>query len=215
MKQLFSIDGPVMGFMGQVTDFMILSFLWLACCIPVVTIGASTSAVYYVSLKMARGELSGVARPFFHAFKDNLKAGICYTLIFGVAGAVLILDYLLMMQLTGVLGTVTRVFFVALGICFVITMIYTYPLQAQFVNTVRGTLRNAFVFSVKNLRPTLTVLAIHALPLVVIFLPLQILFTVLPLLLLLVPGGVAYFSARQFVKVFEPWMENSQNETEL
>lgn len=207
MKQLFSIDGPVMGFMSQLTDLIILSLLWLLCCIPVVTIGASTSAMYYVALKMARGELSGVAKAFFHAFKDNFGAGILYTLIFGAAGAMLCFDYLIMVQFTGVLGTVARVFFAALGICYAITMCYTYPLQAQFVNTVRGTLKNAVIFSVKNLRITLAVLAIHAVPLVVIFLPLTILFTVLPLLMLLVPGGVAYFSSRQLMKAFEPWME--------
>ena len=108
MKQLFSIDGPVMGFMGQLTDMIFLSLLWLMCCIPVVTIGTSTSAMYYVALKMARGELSGVAKAFFHAFKDNFGAGILYTLIFGAAGAMLCFDYLIMVQFTGVLGAVAR-----------------------------------------------------------------------------------------------------------
>ena len=117
------------------------------------------------------------------------------------------MDYLIMAQLSGIVGTVARVVFVALGICYGITMLYTYPLQAQFVNTVRGTLQNAFIFSVKNLRVTLAVVAIHAVPLVVIFLPLTILYTIIPLLVILVPGALAYFSARQFMKIFEPWME--------
>lgn len=209
MKQLFSVDGPIMTFLNQITNFIILSLLWLLCCIPVITIGASTSALYYVTLKMARGELSGVAKPFFKAFKDNLGHGIVFTLIFGAALAILYLDYHVMLQLEGPLGTVMRVVFMALGFCFLIVMLYTFPLQAQFVNTVLGTIKNAFAFSVHNIRVTLIVLAFHVIPFLVVFLTLEVLFRILPLLFLILPAWIAYLSSVQFMKIFKPLMENA------
>lgn len=209
MKQLFSIDGPVMGALGKIADFMILSLLWLMCCIPVITFGAATAALYYVTLKMARGEASGVAKLFFKALKENMKAGIVFTLVFALAGAVLYLDYTLMLQLSGALGAVLRVVFMALGICCLLTALYTFPLQAQFVNTVKGTLTNAFWFALRNLRITLLVLLVHASPLLLVFLSLENLLKLLPLLLLLLPSVIAFISSVLLMKVFKPLMEQS------
>ena len=209
MKQLFSIDGPVMGALGKIADFMILSLLWLMCCIPVITFGAVTAALYYVTLKMARGEASGVAKLFFKALKENMKAGIVFTLVFALAGAVLYLDYTLMLQLSGALGAVLRVVFMALGICCLLTALYTFPLQAQFVNTVKGTLTNAFWFALRNLRITLLVLLVHASPLLLVFLSLENLLKLLPLLLLLLPSVIAFISSVLLMKVFKPLMEQS------
>jgi len=209
LKQLFSIDGPVMGALGKIADFMILSLLWLMCCVPVITAGAATAALYYVTLKMARGEASGVAKLFFKALKENMKAGIVFTLVFALAGAVLYLDYTLMLQLSGALGAVLRVVFMALGICCLLTALYTFPLQAQFVNTVKGTLTNAFWFALRNLRITLLVLLVHASPLLLVFLSLESLLKLLPLLLLLLPSAIAFISSVLLMKVFKPLMEQS------
>ena len=51
MGKLFNIDSPVMRFLGKVADLMILNLVTLLCCIPVVTIGASLTAMHYVLLK--------------------------------------------------------------------------------------------------------------------------------------------------------------------
>jgi len=210
LKQLFSVDGPIMTALGKIADFMILSLLWLLCCIPVITAGAATSALYYVTLKIARGEVSGIARLFFKALKENLKAGVVFSLLFGVAGAVLYLDYTLMLQLSGAVGIVLRVIFMALGVCCLITALYTFPLQAQFVNTVKGTLTNAFWFALRNLRITLAVLGVHAVPLLLVFLSLETLLKLLPLLLLLLPSMIAYVSSLLLMKVFKPFMEPTE-----
>ncbi len=209
MRRMFQTDGPVMTVLGHIANFIILSVLWLSCCVPLVTIGVSTSALYYVTLKMARGEVSGVAGLFFKALRENLKSGIVFSILFGAVGALLYVDYMAVFRLAGALGTVSRVFFMALGVCWLITMLYTFPLQAQFVNTVRGTLKNACSFAIRNLRTTLAVLGFHAIPLLTLFLPFGTLLRILPLLLLLLPAAIAYLCSIQFAKVFKPFMENT------
>ena len=51
MKNLFNVENPVWVFMGKLVDMLLLSGLWVICSLPVVTIGASTAALYYVTLK--------------------------------------------------------------------------------------------------------------------------------------------------------------------
>lgn len=56
LQGLFNYDNPVWRFIGKLGDLIILNVLWIVCSIPIFTIGASTTAVYYVTLKMVRDE---------------------------------------------------------------------------------------------------------------------------------------------------------------
>src|SRR5699024_12157957 len=51
-----------------------LNLLWLICSIPIFTIGASTSALYSVTLKIARNEDVIIHRQFFKAFRENFRS---------------------------------------------------------------------------------------------------------------------------------------------
>ena len=56
MAKIFDLDNPVWRFMGKVFDMMVLTVLWVVTSLPVVTIGASTTALYYVGMKLARDD---------------------------------------------------------------------------------------------------------------------------------------------------------------
>ena len=64
MNRFFNMDNKFFVFMGRVADLLLLNFLCILCCIPVVTAGASITALSYVTLKMARDEESYIARSF-------------------------------------------------------------------------------------------------------------------------------------------------------
>ena len=55
MGKFFNLDSPVMRVLGKAADLMILNLVFIACCLPIVTIGASITALSYVTLKMADG----------------------------------------------------------------------------------------------------------------------------------------------------------------
>ena len=76
MKNWFQLDNPFWIFMGKLFDMVLLSVLWLVFSLPVVTIGASTTALYYVALKLANNEGGYTVRSFWQAFKQNLIPGI-------------------------------------------------------------------------------------------------------------------------------------------
>lgn len=64
LQGFFNYDNPVWRFIGKLGDLILLNILWIVCSIPVFTIGASTTAVYYVTLKLARDEGIPPSVPF-------------------------------------------------------------------------------------------------------------------------------------------------------
>ena len=73
MGRFFNMDNKFFTFMGRIADLCILNIICLVCCIPIVTAGASITAMYYVTLKMVRNEEAYIVRSFFKSFKDNFK----------------------------------------------------------------------------------------------------------------------------------------------
>ena len=60
--KFFNLDSPVMQALGKMADLMWLNILTLICCIPVVTVGASLTAMHYMALKIVRNEECEVLR---------------------------------------------------------------------------------------------------------------------------------------------------------
>ncbi|MBQ6393347.1 MAG: DUF624 domain-containing protein, partial [Eubacterium sp.] len=46
-KKVFNADNPFWQIMDTVFDLFVLNTLWLVFCIPVITIGPSTTAAFY------------------------------------------------------------------------------------------------------------------------------------------------------------------------
>lgn len=207
MGRFFRYDSPIMIGLGRIMDFILLSILWFICCIPVVTIVPSTAALYYVMLKIVRKEEIRPFFNFFHAFRDNLKQGCVLTLIFIMITALLYADYRIMTVQAGAIGSILCILFLLLAVLAAAVMLYTFPLQAQFSNTVFRTLKNAFLLSLIKLPNTFLLLVLHSMPLWVVMAAPEIVAKTLPLWLLLFPAVVAYLSSLRFVKIFAPLME--------
>lgn len=71
MNQILNPDNPVIRFLGRLFDLVVLNIIFLLLCIPVITIGASITSLYYVLLKIVRGEDPYILRSFFKAFRQN------------------------------------------------------------------------------------------------------------------------------------------------
>ena len=89
-------DSRIMSFLAKLGDMFILNVLYLVCCIPVITIGAATTALYYNTLKMAENRESYVWREFLRTFKENFKQATIIWMIILVIGAVLVGEFLVM-----------------------------------------------------------------------------------------------------------------------
>ena len=131
MKNLFNVENPVWVFMGKLVDMLILSGLWVICSLPVVTIGASTAALYYVTLKLANNEEGYTVRSFFHAFKENLIPGIPLGIGALAVGIFLGCDIYMYSQLDGKMGIVLLWAVIVLLAVYMMTLVWLFPLMAR------------------------------------------------------------------------------------
>ena len=153
MGKLFDLNSPVMQALSRLADIVFLSVVWILCCIPVITFGPATAAMCFVAMKMARKEEIRVIPTFFQSFKVNFKQGIVLSLLFMVVGAVLVVDFIYFANPdlgTGTGVTLMQAVFMAMSVWALCIMFYTFPLQAQFYNPIRVTLKNAMVLSMQK-----------------------------------------------------------------
>lgn len=204
MGHFFSSDGPLMTYLTMIRDWMLLSVLWLVCSVPVFTLGVSTTAMYYVTLKMAKGEDVPVFKSFFKSFKENFKQGVWLTLIVLVVGAILLSDCLYFSRVAGTKGAILTGVFCAVSIGFLTIMLYAFPFMAQFSNSVSGILKSAVVLAIRNIKRTGIVLVFHAFPVVLRFVSYEVYMSMFPVWLFLAPGTIAYLCSVCHVKSFEP-----------
>ena len=214
MGKLFDIDSPFMMGLSRLADIFFLSVMWIVCCLPIITIGPATAAMYYVALKWARKEDIKVSAAFFDAFKKNFKQGVVLNLIFLVVGVVLGLDYIIMSAQESAYGTITSVCFFVMGVWLLGIMFYAYPLQAQFYNTIRQTLINAAQLAVMKFPITIVVFITNLLPVIVGCISLELLVRTAPIWILLAPGAIAFVNAKLFARMFDQFIKEAETKTE-
>ena len=203
MRKLLNPDSPLMIFLSNLTDIIVLNVLCFICCLPVITIGPSVTAMHYITLKIARDEEIYVLRDYFKAFKENFKQSIIAWMVFLVITAVFFVDYLILKDM-GLENT--KVFLMIIGaiyllVCF--TMMYVFPLVARFENSLKQTVKNAFFMSILHIFKTVIMAVIYAIPFVL--LPLH--YNVLMVFLLVGLSGPAYFNSfiwKSIFKKYEP-----------
>jgi len=213
----FNYDNPVWRFIGKFGDLILLNILWLVCSIPIFTIGASTTAVYYVTLKLARDDDGYTIRSFFKSFKENFKQSTIIWLILLVVGVILGVDMYFFTRLFtggGTIRTVMLTVFLAMIIVYVAVFTYIFPLQARFFNTVKRTFFNAFFMSLRHLFHTIGMIVIDG-----VLVAIGFVFMVPPMLMIFMLFGfplLAFINSYILTPIFRIYMpEEEQEEHEL
>jgi len=221
--KLFDLNSPLMQALSRLADMVFLSFIWFVCCLPVITIGPSTAAMCFVAMKLARKEDIRVIQTFFKSFKVNFKQGIILTLIFLIVGAILVLDliYIANPELGNGAGiSLLQGGFMAMSIWALCIMFYTFPLQAQFYNPIRITLKNAAVLAIQKLWNTIVVFFLNLLPVILIWgsikmtNSLELFVRTAPIWVLVAPGVLAVLCGKRFVKIFDPYLNPKEEKEE-
>ena len=161
---MFSIEGKFFKALTKAGDFLILGFLGFVFSIPVITMGASITAMFYVGMKLVRDEEGYVFKGFIKSFKQNFKQGFLIELIIGVVAALLIADIRICYMWAKADGGVPirLLMFAAIGLLLVLSAValYAFPMLSKFENTVIGILKNALLLCMHHLPQTLIMLFI-------------------------------------------------------
>ncbi len=170
MNHLFNLDGPVLQFINKIVYSVYLNILWFICCIPVITIGASTTALFYVTLKISKNEEGSITKAFFHSFKENLRQGTVIWLILLAFGIILGIDgYVLYhMRFENVFWTLCTAVFCVAAAAYAIILMYIFPLLARFDNTIGAMFKNALFIGVRFLFCTALMAVIYFVMLLIV-----------------------------------------------
>ena len=213
--KLFNPDSRIMIFLSRVADLVILNILWLVCCIPVVTIGASTTAMYHVIRHWQKDSVSSIMRDFFQSFKEDFKQATPVYLILLIPTVAVVMNAMLIFNPENSAAVPSYLlvirFISALILLFISS--FVYPVMAFFADSIFKTLRNAMVLALANLPRTILISVLNLLPVILLFVNLSF-FLQSSIFWLLIGGAlVAYLNMSILKPVFKKLVPSEFEDT--
>lgn len=210
MDTLFSADSPLMRGLTRLADVMILNLLFIATSVPIVTLGASLTALNFTAMRIGTGECGSVTGDYFRSFRRNFRQATVVGLVLALMAAVLAAWYAVLTSFAvdAVAELVLFAIWYVLAFSLAISALFAFPYLANFEGRTRDVLRNALLLSWKHLFTSLAALAVIALGCgVSVFYPQA---TGYGLLWLLVGfAGIAVANGFLFTRVFGKYLAKS------
>lgn len=163
MSHLFDIDSKVFAFLTRLADLVILNFLFIICCLPIITIGASFTALYSMTLKMIKNEELYIVKGFFQSFKENFYQS---TIIGIITLAISIMLYLSLRALPLVSNILITALFILGCFTFFCIVSYAFPITAKFYNKIPNILKNSLAMAFINIPLTIPIVILNVMPLI-------------------------------------------------
>ena len=169
MHNLFHYENPFIQFLVRVGDLMILNLLFLVCALPVVTLGASLTALHRVTQNMLFEQEEPIIKSFFRAFRQNFKQSTLAWLVELVVIVSLVCDVLLVMAyFDGGLAKAMYILVAVLAILVAGVFSYLMPLIARYENGMRQQVNNAVVLAIIKLPKTVLLTLLNLLPVILL-----------------------------------------------
>lgn len=212
------MDNVVMRAMGKICDMFFLNILWVVCSIPIITIGASTTALYTVMLKFVRNEEGYIFRSFFKAFKENFRQSTVIWLIIAAFGALWWVDFRIAGMMGAGIGDALRIIFLIIGFFLLSVTIYIFPLTARYENKIAATFKNALILSIAKLPYTLLMVIVFAAAVLLSLWNTMTLMLAVPIWILFGVSLIVWINSwllRRVFTVFEKDEENTKEKEEV
>lgn len=186
--KLFEFNGGFTGVMEKIFDLLLLGVLWILCCLPIITIGASTTALYYAVVKCVKKNNGYAFKEFFHSFKSNFIPATILWLIIGVTIFVVQLNMgILMKKTSGYAGLFFICFYFFVSLFMMAAACYAFPALSRFDMNPGWILKLSIYMAVRYFLTTL------ALGLIIVCV--MALFWAIPLTILVTPGAAAFVAS--------------------
>lgn len=199
MGKLFDLDSPLMTGLNKMADLMILNLITLVFCLPVITAGASLTALHFVTLKIVRDEETYIIKTFLRSFKQNFKQSTILWLIKLFVALIFVIDYKVAIDAASSIP-----FWAVIGL-FAVTIIvfalglHIFPLQAKFENPIKNTIKNSFLVGMIIFPKTILMVLCWAVPILIMY-AFEMLW---PMVILFGFSGPAFVSALLYNKTFK------------
>ena len=164
MNQEFNSDIPIFNIIYKLVLLVLLGILWIVCSLPVITMGAATTALYYAVVKSVRRERGHAFSSFFSSFRTNLIHSLFPTILFiGLTGLILY-GFVFLLQLTQELQAFLFAPYLLIIPLLPILLIlpYYFPVLSRFELPFPAMIRNCLYYSVRHFASTVLFLILIA-----------------------------------------------------
>lgn len=152
MRDFFSIDGDFFKMGAIITDMFLLSLLWFIFSVPIITIGASTTAVFYVGTKRVQDKEGYLFKDFLQSFKYNFKqATLVWIIIILMYIQLFINIRIINTSMEGILGIFLMSLAIIMGILITFFSIYVFPIISRFKMSLIDIIKLSILLSLKHL----------------------------------------------------------------
>lgn len=155
-------DGKFVKVLNRIADLVGLNLLAILFCIPIITIGASITAVYGCIFRIQEKREGYLTKDFWKLFKECFRSSTIIYLVGVAVVAMLYLDYQIFA--TDSRLDILQVLVVAGGILVAEIFTYAFPMESYFENSLKETVKNALLLGISNIPYTLLMLGINVFP---------------------------------------------------
>lgn len=206
MGTFFSSDSALMRGLGTLADIMLLNLIFVVASVPVLTLGASLTALNFTAMRIATGECNSVAGDFVRSFRQNFRQATVIGLLLVLMAAVLAAWFVVVTNLA--FGPLAELVLLAvwyvLAFNFAIATMFVFPYLASFEGSTRAVLRNARLLSWKHPFAALAGLTLIALcAAITVFYPQYMAYGLFWFLFGF--AGIAVANAHLFIRIFKKY----------
>lgn len=156
---MFAEDSALYRFGSWLVNLFVLNTLWVLFSLPVITIGASSTAIFHVAQHWVRGKEPPIWERFWKSFRQNFKQATLIWLFMGAIGAMLIVN-IQALYYSGSPGTFLYTLQIIASFELVLGAIYAFSLLARFNLRVGDCLRSSFLMIHRHLNASVSTLAL-------------------------------------------------------
>ena len=211
MREVFNSDSMLMKTLSKLFDIGYLSIVFILFCIPVVTMGAALTALYYTTVKVIRRERGYVFQEFWRSFKLNFISATKMWIV------ELVIIVVMLFNITSVLEGTNEFSGFMLGAYIVMSLViygvscYAYPVLSRFEMKNMAIIRMSLYLAAKYIYFTIPLIIISGVAIISVY----YLMPVMPIVPILMPGlaSLAYsFFMEIVLKKYTKNRENATNE---
>ena len=194
---------PMRRGMDAFGNMFALNVCFVVGCLPVITIGASVTALYSMCIRLQEGKEETILAGFITEYKKNFKQATKAFLVMLVALAVMFAEYVMINNIQNALSTFYTYVLLVEAVLFALVVPFTFPLIACYENTLLNTFKNSFMLALGYLGSWIKVFLAWVAPIALSYMyPVIFLYTWY-LWLLLFFGVIAYGSSFTIRKMFD------------
>ena len=211
---LFNEDGiwgRTFNFLGQL---IALNLLWMVCSIPVITVGTSTTALYYCVLKLKKDGDCSIWKQYWKSFRQNFIQSTIIWIGILVIALCLWMEWRAASVASGGLGTIITYIVGAMTVLLVIVALYIFPIVAAFENKISKLLTHVVYFGTKNIGYVIVIAIITILPMYFTLLDTEMFPILLFVWLTCGFSLTAYANANFFWKLFQPFFPSDKKQNQ-